>query len=64
MVGLLMALFAITVHAQVDTGTILGSVTDTTQAVFAGVSVTLINQQTAARQFSKRAQMAGSPLRP
>ena len=53
LVGLVLALVAMTAHAQVDTGTILGTVTDSTQAVVSRASVILINQQTAARQVLK-----------
>jgi hypothetical protein len=42
-------------RAQVDTGTILGTVTDGTGAVVAGATVTLINQATAAPLTAKTA---------
>lgn len=40
-------------HAQVDTGTILGTVTDSTGAVIPGATVTVTNQGTAASQTAK-----------
>ena len=48
LVWLAMLVFALGVEAQVDTGTILGTVTDTTGASVPGVTVTAINQATSA----------------
>jgi hypothetical protein len=39
-------LFCATAFAQVDTGTILGTIRDTSGAVIPGVSVTLVNEDT------------------
>ncbi len=53
LVWLTLAVGGIVVKAQVDTGTILGTVTDTTGAVVPGAMVTIINQATAASQSAK-----------
>ena len=53
MVGLALVLWAIGANAQVDTGTILGTVTDTTGAVIPGASVTLISQESSATLTAK-----------
>lgn len=44
----MLAFCVVTARAQVDTGTILGTVTDSTGAVVTGATVTIINQETAA----------------
>ena len=49
LVWLTLALCVICAKAQVDTGTILGTITDTSGAVIPGANVTLVNQLTAAR---------------
>lgn len=53
MVGLTLALWAIGARAQVDTGTILGSVTDSTGAVIPGATVTIISQESSATLTAK-----------
>jgi hypothetical protein len=53
LVWLTVLLLALTAKAQVDTGTILGTVTDTTGAIVPGATVTISNQATAARQTDK-----------
>jgi hypothetical protein len=50
---LALALCAITARAQVDTGTILGTVTDATGAVVPGTTVKIINQESSATLTSK-----------
>ena len=44
----IMLLSSSPVHAQVDTGSILGTVTDASGAVIGGATVTLVNEGTAA----------------
>jgi hypothetical protein len=51
--GLMLVLCAILARAQVDTGTILGTVTDATGAVIPGAIVTIVNQETAAQLTAK-----------
>ena len=46
-------LLALTARAQVDTGTILGTVTDSTGAIVPDAMVTILNHATAARQTDK-----------
>jgi hypothetical protein len=53
LMGLMLVLCAILARAQVDTGTILGTVTDTTGAVIPGATVTLISQETSATLNAK-----------
>src|SRR5258708_17205770 len=53
MVWFMLALRAIVAKAQVDTGTILGTVTDSTGAVVPGATVTIINQETSATLTAK-----------
>jgi len=53
MVWLLFAFSAIAVKAQVDTGTILGTVSDSTGAVIPGATVTITNQESSATLTSK-----------
>ena len=48
MVWFAFALGAMVARAQVDTGTILGTVTDTTGAVVPGATVTIVNHETSA----------------
>ena len=50
---LIVGVCAIVANAQVDTGTILGTVTDTSGAVVPGATVTMINQATAAPLTAK-----------
>ncbi len=53
MVWFTLALCAIAAKAQVDTGTILGTVTDAAGAVVPGAAVTIINQETSATLTAK-----------
>src|ERR1039458_4744648 len=53
LVWLTVLLFALAAKAQVDTGTILGTVTDSTGAIVPGATLTLRNQATAARLTDK-----------
>lgn len=52
LVWLALALCGGVVSAQVDTGTILGTVTDSSSAVVPGATVTITNQATSERQSS------------
>jgi len=45
LVWLTVLLFALAARAQVDTGTILGTVTDSTGAIVPGATVTLLNRR-------------------
>jgi len=47
-VGVIVLLCGSPLHAQVDTGTVLGTVTDASSAPISGASVTLINEGTSA----------------
>lgn len=53
LVWLTLALCVIVAKAQVDTGTILGTITDASGAVIPGANVTLVNQLTAAQLTAK-----------
>ena len=53
MVWFTLTLWAIGAMAQVDTGTILGTVTDTTGAVVPGANVTILNLETSAMLTAK-----------
>ena len=53
LVGLALAICMTTANAQVDTGTILGTVTDSSGAVIPGASVTIINQASSALLTAK-----------
>ena len=53
LVCLLLTLCAIVARAQVDTGTILGTVTDSSGAVIPGATVAIINQETSATSTAK-----------
>jgi hypothetical protein len=50
---LALAFCAIVARAQVDTGTILGTITDASGAVIPGASVTIVNQSTAGQLTAK-----------
>jgi hypothetical protein len=53
LVGLVLAICMTAANAQVDTGTILGTVTDSSGAVIPGASVTIINQASSALLTAK-----------
>lgn len=53
LVWLMLLVSAMVAKAQVDTGTILGTVTDTSGAVVPGANVTIVNQETASTLTAK-----------
>ena len=53
LVWLVLILCAAVGRAQVDTGTILGTVTDPSGAVVSGATVTIVNQSSSARLMTK-----------
>ena len=53
LVWLMLLVSAIVANAQVDTGTILGTVTDTSGAVVPGAIVTIVNQETSSTLTAK-----------